>query len=117
MIPFQFNIDIIEELEKALPSYKLVTTQFIINELKGLSRNKKGKTRVNAKLALKYAKKRNIQTKNIPLQKNETVDDALIRVSEVIATNDIELKKKAKNQGKTIVYLRQKRYVMIDGHL
>jgi rRNA-processing protein FCF1 len=117
MIPFQFNIDIIDELEKALPSYKLVTTKFIINELKGLKRNQKGKTRVEAGLALKYAQSPKITIKNIPLQENETVDDALIRVSEVLATNDIELKKRAKNQGRTIIYLRQKKYVAIDGYI
>ena len=117
MIPFQFNIDIIDELEKALPSYKFITTNFIINELKGLSRNKKGKIRGNAKLALKYAKVKNIEIKDIPLQENEKVDDALIRISNIIATNDIELRKKARKKGKTIIYLRQKKYVMIDGYL
>ncbi len=35
MVPFQFNVDIIDELEKALPSYKLTTPIFVINELKG----------------------------------------------------------------------------------
>lgn len=117
MIPFQFNVDIIDELEKALPSYKLITTQFVINELKGLKRNQKGKTRVEAGLALKYAKSPKISIKNIPLQENESVDDALIRVSKVLATNDINLRKRAKNQGRTVVYLRQKKYVTIDGYI
>ena len=117
MIPFQFNVDIIDELEKALPSYKLITTQFVINELKGLKRNQKGKTRVEAGLALKYAQSSKIKIKNISLQEKETVDDALIRVSKVLATNDKELKQRAKNQGRTIVYLRQKRYVAVDGYI
>ena len=117
MIPFQFNIDIIDELEKAFPSYKLTTPQFVINELKGLKRNQKGKTRVEAGLALKYAQSSKIKIKNISLQEKETVDDALIRVSKVLATNDKELKQRAKNQGRTIVYLRQKRYVAVDGYI
>ena len=32
MVPFQFNVDIITELEKVLPSYKLTTPSFVINE-------------------------------------------------------------------------------------
>ena len=32
MVPFQFNVDVIDELEKLLPSYKLTTPQFVINE-------------------------------------------------------------------------------------
>ena len=117
MVPFQFNVDIITELEKVLPSYKLTTPSFVINELKGLKRNNKGKTRLNANLALKLANSSKIEIKDISLLENETVDDALLRVSEVLATNDIELKKRAKAKGITIVYLRQKNYITVDGKI
>ena len=117
MVPFQFNVDIITELEKLLPSYKLTTPSFVINELKGLKRNNKGKIRLNANLALKLANSSKIEIKDISLLENETVDDALLRVSEVLATNDIELKKRAKAKGITIVYLRQKNYITVDGKI
>ena len=117
MVPFQFNVDIIDELEKALPSYKLTTPIFVINELKGLKRNNKGKIRLNADLALKLANSSNIEIKDISLENNETVDDALLRVSEVLATNDIELKKRARKKGITVAYLRQKKYIGIDGKI
>lgn len=117
MVPFQFNVDIIDELEKALPSYKLTTPIFVINELKGLKRNNKGKIRLNADLALKLANSSNIEIKDISLGNNETVDDALLRVSEVLATNDIELKKRARKKGITVAYLRQKKYIAIDGKI
>ena len=117
MVPFQFNVDIIDELEKALPSYKLTTPIFVINELKGLKRNNKGKIRLNADLALKLANSSNIEIKDISLDNNETVDDALLRVSEVLATNDIELKKRARKKGITVAYLRQKKYIAIDGKI
>ena len=117
MVPFQFNVDIIDELEKALPSYKLTTPIFVINELKGLKRNNKGKSRLNADLALKLANSSNIEIKDISLENNETVDDALLRVSEVLATNDIELKKRARKKGITVAYLRQKKYIAIDGKI
>lgn len=117
MVPFQFNVDIIDELEKALPSYNLTTPIFVINELKGLKRNNKGKIRLNADLALKLANSSNIEIKDISLENNETVDDALLRVSEVLATNDIELKKRARKKGITVAYLRQKKYIAIDGKI
>ena len=117
MVPFQFNVDIIDELEKALPSYKLTTPIFVINELKGLKINNKGKIRLNADLALKLANSSNIEIKDISLENNETVDDALLRVSEVLATNDIELKKRARKKGITVAYLRQKKYIAIDGKI
>lgn len=117
MVPFQFNVDIITELENTLPSYKLTTPSFVINELKGLKRNNKGKIRLNANLALKLANSSKVEIKDISLLENETVDDALLRVSEVLATNDIDLKNRAKNKGITIVYLRQKKYIVVDGKI
>ena len=117
MVPFQFNVDIITELENLLPSYKLTTPSFVINELKGLKRNNKGKTRLNANLALKLANSSKVEIKDISLLENETVDDALLRVSEVLATNDIDLKNRAKNKGITVVYLRQKKYIAVEGKI
>ena len=117
MVPFQFNVDIITELEKILPSYKLTTPSFVINELKGLKKNNKGKIRLNANLALKLANSSKIEIKDISLLENETVDDALLRVSEVLATNDIELKNRAKDKGIKVAYLRQKRYIAVEGKI
>ena len=117
MVPFQFNVDVITELENTLPSYKLTTPSFVINELKGLKRNNKGKIRLNANLALKLANSSKVEIKDISLLENETVDDALLRVSEVLATNDIELKNRAKDKGITVAYLRQKRYIAVEGKI
>lgn len=113
MIPFQFNVDIIEELRNKLPLYKLVTLNLVIGELEGL-KNDKGKTSLNASLALKLVKSSNIEIKDVSLEKDETVDDALLRVSKVLATNDKELKSRAKEKGISVVYLRQKKYINID---
>jgi rRNA-processing protein FCF1 len=117
MVPFQFNVDIITELENKLPSYKLTTPSFVINELKGLKNNNKGKVRLNANLALTLANSSKVEIKDISLLENETVDDALLRVSEVLATNDIELKNRAKDKGITVVYLRQKKYIAVEGKI
>ena len=80
-------------------------------------KNNKGKIRLNANLALKLANSSKVEIKDISLLENETVDDALLRVSEVLATNDIELKKRAKAKGITVVYLRQKNYITVDGKI
>ena len=117
MVPFQFNVDIITELENLLPSYKLTTPSFVINELKGLKRNNKGKVRLNANLALKLANSSKVEIKDIPLLEDEAVDDGLLRVSEVLATNDIILKNRAKMKRITIVYLRQKKYIAFEGKI
>lgn len=117
MIPFKFNVDIIDEIKKKLPSYKLVAPSFIINELIGLKHNKKNKIRLHANMALKLTQHPSVEIRDISLKSGETVDDALLRISEVLATNDIELKKRAKQKGISIIYLRQKKYIAIEGKL
>lgn len=117
MMPFQFNIDIISELEKTLPSYKLIVPDFIIEELIGLKKGSKGKNKIAAGIALQLAKKEPFIIKKIPRLKNEKVDDALVRISKVLCTNDKELKEKAQNKGIYVCYLRQKKYLEVNGYL
>lgn len=117
MMAFQFNVDLISELEKILPSYKLIIPEFIIKELIGLKKGSKGKNKIAAGIALQLAKKEPFIIKKIPKLKNEKVDDALLRISKVLCTNDKELKEKAKNKGIVVCYLRQKKYIEVDGYL
>ncbi|MBQ6813833.1 MAG: twitching motility protein PilT [Methanobrevibacter sp.] len=117
MIPFQFKVDIVEEFKRILPNYKLVTTEFVVNELRGLKNNSKGKVRLAAGLGLKIAQSDDIEIKKISLNEGESVDDALIRISKVLATNDIVLKRKAKKKGIALVILRQKKYLVVEGYL
>ena len=117
MIPFQFNIDILEEFKRILPNYKLVTTKFVLNELIGLKNNSKGKVRLAAGLGLKIAQSDEIEVRDIPLYDGESVDDALIRISKVLATNDANLRKKAKKKGIPLVILRQRKYLAVEGYL
>ncbi len=117
MMSFQFNVDIISELEKILPSYKLIVPSFIIMELTGLKKGSKGKNKIAATIALKLAKNEPFIIKEIPRLKNEKVDDALVRISKVLCTNDKELKEKARNKGISVCYLRQKKYLELDGYL
>lgn len=117
MMSFQFNVDIVSELEKTLPSYKLIVPNFIIKELTGLKKGSKGKNKIAAGVALQLAKKEPFIIKKVPKLKNEKVDDALVRISKVLCTNDKELKEKARSNGICVCYLRQKKYLEVDGYL
>ncbi|MGL4669625.1 MAG: PIN domain-containing protein [Methanobacteriaceae archaeon] len=117
MIPFQFGVDIISELQKTLPGYDLVAPNFVIKELKKLKKTQKGKDKIAAGIGIKIANSPLIVKKEVELKKKEYVDNALLRISKVLATNDKELHQKAKAKGITVVYLRQKKYMAIDGHI
>jgi uncharacterized protein len=113
MIPAQFHVDIISELERILPSYKLLVPIFVVEELKNLKKSR-GFNKIAASIALKIVFSSDISISPAKLRKNERVDEALLRISKILCTNDRELKKKAKNKGIDIVYLRQKKYLVIE---
>lgn len=116
MAVFQFKIDILDDLKKVVPSYKLTTPKFVISELEGLKTNKNQNIRKQATMALKIAKSGDVEIMDVSTLNGESVDDALLRISKskILATNDIQLKKRAKEASIQVAYIRQKRYVAID---
>jgi len=117
MIPFQFKVDIISELEKIAPNGEFIIPSFVIDELKKIKMKSKGKDRIAARIALKLAKTGPFKIVDLPLNEGESVDDALIRLSDILCTNDKELRKKARRKGVPVIYLRQKKYLTINGYI
>jgi uncharacterized protein len=117
MIPAQFHVDILTELERILPNYTFVVPSFVIRELESIKKRSKGKDRSAASVALKLVESSNINVIDINLNNKERVDDALLRISKVLCTNDRGLQKRARNKELTVVYLRQKKYLAVEGYL
>ncbi|MFZ2216969.1 MAG: PIN domain-containing protein [Methanothermobacter tenebrarum] len=117
MIPSQFRVDIISELERIAPNGEFIIPSFIIDELKTIKRKSKGKDKIAARIALKLAKEGPFKIVNFPLKEGESVDDALIRLSDILCTNDKELRKKARRKGVPVIYLRQKKYLATNGYI
>ncbi len=108
LLPFQFRIDIFAELDKLLDvRYEVYVTKGVIEELKKIkSRHAKGALSVANKLRV-------IETEG-------SVDEALLKLASkevIIATNDKFLKEKIKNKGAPVIYLRQRKYLAIDGYI
>lgn len=117
MMAAQFPLDLVEELERTLPSYQLLVPSPVIFELEKIKKRSKGKNKIAAAIALKIAKSPPFKFIEVELLKGEMVDDALLRISRVLCTNDRELRTKARERGINVVYLRQRRYLAVDGHL
>jgi rRNA-processing protein FCF1 len=117
MIPAQFHVDILTELERILPNYTFVVPSFVTRELEDIKKRSKGKARIAASVALKLVESSDINVINVDLKNRERVDDALLRISKVLCTNDRGLQKRARNKGITVVYLRQKKYLAVEGYL
>ncbi len=118
-ILFDFKIDIFEEFDRIIPTtYRLLTFPAIIEELKKLGTKKDSviwKKRIQ--MALKITEKCEIHDDS-PLPK-ESIDEFILRIAKeknrIVATNDKVLKKKLKSHGVPIIYLRQKKYLILEG--
>ena len=117
MMAAQFTLDLVEELERTLPSHQLLVPSPVLFELEKIKKRSRGKNRIAASIALKMAKSPPFNIIEVELQPGEMVDDALLRISPVLCTNDRDLRTRARERGISVVYLRQRRYLAVDGHL
>jgi len=109
MIPFQFKIDIISEINRICNfKYELKIIDKTLDELENL--NKK-----EARAAIKLIKIREI--KEIKTKKNKIVDDLILGLTDkniVVATQDKELKRRLKEKNIPLIVLRQKKYLKLE---
>ncbi len=117
-VPSQFNLDIFEELANLLNQrFEPVLLSSTQKELQGLTESKSTKIQKQAVLALRFAEK----CRFISVEKdvNETYDHVIVRVATEwkcpVATNDSELKRRLRENGIPVIFLRQKRRLAMDG--
>lgn len=108
---FEFSIDWEKELDILLGSYHLVIPTAVINELRILSKCSRRKKKAIA--ALKLIEKYNRIDEDI-----KSADEALVKIAEktngIVVTNDTNLRKKLKNRGCSVIFLRGKKKLVLD---
>jgi len=117
MIPFQFNIDIFQEIEYLLQKkVDFVVPSAVKNELTQIS-SRGGEGAPEASLALQLASR--CRVVEVALESGQTVDDAILKASQklgaLVATTDIELKKRLRDINVPVVYLRDKSKLEVEG--
>ena len=104
----RFNIDIKTELA----GNELFVSKSILFEIEKIIERKTKESSL-AKSVLKFIKENNFKV----LESEDEVDESLISYSRqgyVIATHDRELKTRLKKAGAKIMYIRQKRYLVVE---
>lgn len=116
---FQLDVNIVMELQNLLPSYyDLIVPSVVIDELTTLKKKSKGKNKLAASIAYTIANKEPFNIVNI--KKTDHVDNLLLKFcndTDVLCTNDKILRKRARKRNITVVYLRQHRYLEVDGYI
>lgn len=111
MIPVQFGVDIFEEL-KRLGLYEFFVPEAVLKELEMLVKRAKGSDKRAAKVALSMA------GRCVLLDGTGPADDVILRLAEdtgaAVLTNDIELKRRLKAKGISVLSLRQKNRLDFD---
>ena len=105
----KFRIDLEKELERiSFGPYRIFTLSSVVQELNKIA-SSKGEAGKNAKVALKLIESKKIKI----IESSGKVDDALLKMADentIIATNDIELRKKLKTK---TIYLRAKKHLAV----
>lgn len=109
---FQFKVELIEIQRIVYEPYTLVTIRSVINELEKISISK-GRGSKNSKLALMLIKNENIEVLDSPEKSADKAILALADKDTIVATNDIELRKKLKKLEIKTIYLRAKKHLAI----
>lgn len=117
MIPFQFHVDVFEELEYLLQKkVDFIVPSSVKLELTEIS-SRGGEGAAEASLALQLASR--CRVVDVSLQPQETVDDAIVKAAQklgaVVATSDVELKKRLRDINIPVVYLRDKSKLEVEG--
>jgi len=117
-VPSQFHLDIFEELANLLNQrFEPILLSSTQKELQGLAESSSPKKRKQALLALRLAEKCHA----VPAEKGimETYDDVIVRVAtewkSPVATNDRELRRRLRNLGIPVIFLRQKQRFELEG--
>lgn len=117
LVPIRFRVDIFEETERVLNQLiKFAVTPSILKEIEYL------KTKANPSFLRELVFVEKIIEKctvlNEPIIDGENTDDSIIRIASsqgyYVGTSDKELRRKLREAGVRIVFLRQRRYLDVE---
>ncbi len=119
LIPGQFGVDIIRELERVLDvKFRIAIPTAVLKELDLIEKKSRGKDLMAIKMAKKLVK--SFDWMDIGQFGHKPTDEliyefAIKNPQTIVCTNDRELKKKLRAKGIPVIYLRSKRILELEG--
>jgi len=119
-IPLRFGVDIFAELQRLLGgSVRPVVPSPVLDELRLLRDGASPSLRREIDFALALVGRCDVVEARI--DPGETVDDALVRIATrcrcPVATNDADLRRRLREEGVPVVYLRQRSRLEVEGFI
>ena len=114
MLPGLFGVDVERELDRLLGRrYEIAVPGPVIKELEQLAGHGNPKERKSANIGLLLTKRAKI------IETGGRADDAILRLATgkrfAVGTTDAVLRRELRRRGVSVIYLRQKSHLAIDG--
>ena len=121
LVPGQFGVDIIGELNRIIDvRFKIIIPNVVLDELTVIERKSRGKDLLAIRMAKKLAER--FETVEIGRFGKRPIDDQILEFAVknervIVCTNDRGLKKRLRERGVPVVYLRSKKILELEGML
>ncbi|NPA47348.1 MAG: nucleotide-binding protein [Thermococci archaeon] len=121
LIPGQFGVDVFSELERILDvRFRVLVPTAVIKELSVIERKSRGRDLLAVRMAKEIVKR--FDTVDIGEFGRAPTDEliyayAASRPNVIVCTNDKELKKRLRQAGVPVVYLRSRKILKLEGTL
>jgi rRNA-processing protein FCF1 len=114
MTPGLYGVDIFAELDRLLQGdYELIVPEVVLKELEKLSKAGDPEERAAAKIGLSLSSKLKV------LEAEGRADDVLLKLAKerkcAVGTIDFALRKELRRNGITVIFLREKSHLAVDG--
>ncbi|WP_099209702.1 PIN domain-containing protein [Thermococcus henrietii] len=121
LVPGQFGVDIVSELNRILDvKFKIVVPNVVLEELDVIEKKTRGRDLLAVRMAKKLAER--FETVEIGEFGRRPIDDqiydfAVKNERVIVCTNDKGLKKRLRERGVPVVYLRSRKILELEGML
>jgi rRNA-processing protein FCF1 len=121
LVPGQFGVDIIGELNRVLDvRFRIAVPNVVLRELEVIERKSRGKDLMAIRMAKKLAER--FETLDIGRFGERPIDDQIFEFAVknkrvIVCTNDKGLKRRLREKGVPVVYLRSKKILELEGML
>jgi len=116
LLPYQLGMNIEKELIRLLGICRIIVPTSVIKEAEKLA-SSNGSVAMAAKLGLNIVRKKDYQIVETLYDGDDGVMDVAVKTNAAIVTNDKELKKKARDMGLPVIYVRGESRLEIEESL
>jgi rRNA-processing protein FCF1 len=121
LVPGQFGVDIIRELERVIQArFRIVVPDVVLQELDVIERKSRGRDLMAVRMAKKLAERFDVvkvgRFGERPID-DQLLDFAVNNERVIVCTNDKGLKRRLRERGLPVVYLRSKKILELEGML